>query len=44
MSRKYKFYNKEGLYFISSAKVYWIDVFVRELYFEEVVNSLDYYR
>gem|GEM_PF-6318725 len=25
MSRKYKFYNKEGLYFVSFATVYWID-------------------
>ncbi|MEM6737238.1 MAG: transposase, partial [Bacteroidota bacterium] len=30
MSRKYKFHNKEGLYFISFAVVYWIDVFVRD--------------
>lgn len=44
MSRKYKFYNKEGLYFISFATVYWIDVFIRELYFEEIVKSLDYCR
>lgn len=44
MSRKYKFYNKEGLYFISFATVYWIDVFTRELYFEEIVKSLDYCR
>ena len=44
MSRKYKFHNKEGLYFISFATVYWIDVFVRELYFEEIVKSLDYCR
>ncbi len=44
MSRKYKFYNKEGLYFISFATVYWIDVFVREIYFEEMIKSLDYCR
>jgi REP element-mobilizing transposase RayT len=44
MSRKYKFYNKEHMYFVSFATVYWIDVFVRELYFEEMVNSLDYCR
>ena len=44
MSRKYKFYNKEGLYFISFATVYWIDVFIRELYFEEMVKSLDFCR
>lgn len=40
MSRKYKFYNKEGLYFVSFATVYWIDVFVRDEYFNTVVESL----
>jgi REP element-mobilizing transposase RayT len=44
MSRKYKFHNKEGLYFISFATVYWIDVFVRECYFSTLVQSLDYCR
>jgi hypothetical protein len=29
MSRKYKFLNKEGLYFVSFAPVNWIDVFTR---------------
>ena len=42
MSRKYKFNNKEGLYFVSFAAVYWIDVFVRRLYFEIVTDSLNY--
>jgi putative transposase len=32
MSRKYKFHNKQGLYFVSFATVYWIDVFIREEY------------
>ncbi|MFC5282632.1 REP-associated tyrosine transposase [Pedobacter alpinus] len=44
MSRKYKFYNKEGLYFVSFATIYWIDVFVRELYFDKLVESLAYCR
>ncbi len=44
MSRKYKFYNKEGLYFVSFATVYWLDVFVRELYFIKMLESLDYCR
>ena len=44
MSRKYKFNNKEGLYFVSFAVVYWIDVFVREDYFMTIVESLDYCR
>jgi len=28
MSRKYKFHNKEGLYFVSFATVYWLESFV----------------
>src|SRR5690349_4332700 len=44
MSRKYKFFNKEGLYFVSFATVYWIDVFVREEYFLKILNSLKYCR
>jgi putative transposase len=42
MSRKYKFHNKEGLYFVSFATVYWIDVFVRPLYCDILVDSLTY--
>ena len=42
MSRKYKFHNKEGLYFVSFAVVYWIDVFTREEYFAILTDSLDY--
>lgn len=44
MSRKYKFNNKEGLYFVSFAIVNWIDVFIREEYYQIVVDSLDYCR
>jgi putative transposase len=44
MSRKYKFHNKEGLYFVSFAVVYWIDVFTREEYFAILIDSLDYCR
>lgn len=42
MSRNYKFHNPEGLYFISFATVYWLDVFVRELYTDCIVNNLNY--
>lgn len=42
MSRKYKFRNPEGLYFVSFAKVYWVDVFVRPVYCEVLVDSLKY--
>ncbi|WP_316843085.1 transposase [Pedobacter psychrodurus] len=44
MSRKYKFHNKEGLYFVSFATVYWIDVFVRRLYCDIMVDSLTHCR
>jgi len=42
MSRKYKFLNKEGLYFVSFATVYWIDVFTRPVYNDIIVDSLTY--
>jgi putative transposase len=44
VSRKYKFYDKGGLYFVSFATVYWIDIFVREQYFVTMIESLDYCR
>ncbi|MCC9019168.1 REP-associated tyrosine transposase [Flavobacterium lipolyticum] len=44
MSRKYKFREKIGAYFISFATVYWIDVFTREEYFGNIIESLDYSR
>lgn len=42
MSRKYKFLNKEGLYFVSFATVYWIDVFIRPIYNQIIIESLTY--
>ncbi len=44
MSRKYKFLNKEGLYFVSFATVNWIDVFVRPQYNNIILESLKYCR
>ncbi|MEB3347728.1 transposase [Aquimarina gracilis] len=44
MSRKYKFHNKRGLYFVSFATVYWIDVFTRQQYFEVLADSIRYCR
>jgi len=44
MSRKYKFINAEGLYFVSFATVNWIDVFVRPVYNEIIIDSLNYCR
>ncbi|MFY7671032.1 REP-associated tyrosine transposase [Tenacibaculum sp. MEBiC06402] len=42
MSRNYKFHNKQGLYFVSFATVYWIDVFTRQNYFDILVDSIEY--
>jgi putative transposase len=42
MSRKYKFHNPEGLYFVSFAVVYWLDIFVRRDYQEIIIDSLNY--
>lgn len=42
MSRKYKFLNKAGLYFVSFAVVNWIDVFTRPEYCDIIVESLKY--
>lgn len=42
MSRKYKFYNPDGLYFISFATVYWIDVFIRNEYKNILLDSVQY--
>ena len=44
MSRKYKFREKTGVYFISFAVVNWIDVFTREVYFGCLIEALDYCR
>jgi len=44
MSRNYKFHNKAGLYFVSFATVYWIDVFTRQIYFDVLADSIRYCR
>ncbi len=44
MSCKYKFYNKEGLYFVNFATVYWLDVFTRDHYSWALMESLDFCR
>ena len=44
MSRKYKFGESKGAYFISFATVNWIDVFTRDIYFSIIIESLDYCR
>ena len=44
MSRKYKFHEKSGTYFVSFATVYWVDVFIQEIYFEAVIQALAFCR
>jgi putative transposase len=44
MSRKYKFHEKNGAYFVSFAIINWIDVFTRDLYCAIMTESLDYCR
>ncbi len=40
MSRKYKFLDPEGMYFVSFAVIKWIDVFTREMYCTILVDHL----
>ncbi len=42
MSRKYKFHNPEGVYFISFAVQGWVDVFTRNEYKNILVENLKY--
>ena len=44
MSRKYKFHNPSGVYFVSFATVYWIDIFIRQVYFNCIIDSINYCR
>ncbi|MCB0794693.1 MAG: hypothetical protein KDB88_08150 [Flavobacteriales bacterium] len=40
MSRRYKFHDPIGLYFISFASVGWVDLFTRREYRDILVDSL----
>ena len=42
MSRNYKISNEDKLYFLSFSTVNWIDVFIRPVYKDLVVDSLNY--
>lgn len=42
MSEKYKFHNPEGLYFVTSTIVHWIDLFTRKEFKHIIVESLRY--
>jgi hypothetical protein len=41
MNTKYKYYDPDGIYFFSTAVVYWIDVFTRTRYKDIVMHSLE---
>jgi len=40
MSRKYKFHDNDKIYFVSFAVINWIDLFVRNIYKDVMVDSL----
>jgi len=42
MSRNYKFYNPDGVYFVSFAVIEWLDVFIRNEYKNILLDSLHY--
>jgi len=42
MSRKYKFYNPDAVYFITFSVVKWVDVFTRVIYREILLESFRY--
>jgi REP element-mobilizing transposase RayT len=42
MSRKYKFHNPDGVYFVSFAVQGWVDVFTRNEYKNILIENLDY--
>jgi putative transposase len=42
MSRKYKFHDQDKLYFISFTVIHWIDLFTRNEYKDEMINSWKY--
>ena len=42
MSEKYKVRNPEGLYFITSTVIDWVDLFTRSIYKHIVIDALEY--
>ena len=42
MSTKYKFIDKDGIYFVSFATISWVDVFTRPVYNEVFIDSVRY--
>lgn len=42
MNKRYKFYNPNSLYFVSFSTVFWVSVFIREIYCEILIEQLKY--
>ncbi len=42
MSRKYKFHNPDGIYFVSFAVQGWVDIFTRNEYKDILIENLEY--
>ncbi len=42
MSRKYKFHNPKGIYFVSFAVQNWVDALTRNDYKDIIIESLEY--
>ncbi|SHJ90178.1 hypothetical protein SAMN04487911_1545 [Arenibacter nanhaiticus] len=42
MTRKHKFHNKSASYFVSFARVYWLDIFISQAYFSILEESVSY--
>ncbi len=42
MSRKYKFRDNDKLYFVSFAVIHWIDLFIRRVYKDILIDSMKY--
>src|SRR5699024_10400958 len=42
MSRNYRFHNPDGLYFVSFAIVYWLDVFINDEYKNILLDSISF--
>jgi len=40
MSSAYKFSNPDGVYFLSTATAQWVDVFIRPVYVDRLIESL----
>lgn len=42
MSRKYKFHNESGVYFVTFATQKWVDVFTRNEYKDILIENLNF--